>query len=361
MSEIIKVIVQNNTVYVPYGAEIVSDNTKYAIQFLFDDEWSSYKHKTARFVIDGEYTDVDFSGDLAAVHCLSPDTDHILVGCYITPSGGGFMTTTAGRIPVRASVLGDSQTNASPYEPGVIGLASELDEDDTVIVCSTSGGVYVKATLGQLAALTGAEKVSVDQGAANAGKVLAVGQDGEVTLVNAGANGKSAYELAVDNGFSGTEAEWLTSLKGAAGSTPVRGVDYMTSEDISSIAGAAASGAASQLQPGITALSSAVAAKADKAAEVTVPTAGAVTQALDAGKIYHFTGSLTSLTLTLNAAASGETAQYHFDFTAGASAPTLTLPNAVSMPDGWSVDANTRYEVDILNGYGVAAGWAVSA
>ena len=29
-----------------------------------------------------------------------------------------------------------------------------------------------------------------------------------------GANGKSAYEVAVDNGFEGTEAQWLASLKG---------------------------------------------------------------------------------------------------------------------------------------------------
>ena len=27
-------------------------------------------------------------------------------------------------------------------------------------------------------------------------------------------NGKSAYEIALDNGFSGTEQEWLESLKG---------------------------------------------------------------------------------------------------------------------------------------------------
>lgn len=32
-----------------------------------------------------------------------------------------------------------------------------------------------------------------------------------------GANGKSAYEIAVDNGFEGTEQEWLNSLKGAKG------------------------------------------------------------------------------------------------------------------------------------------------
>lgn len=94
--------------------------------------------------------------------------------------------------------------------------------------------------------------------------------------------------------------------------------------------------------------------------EVTVSTAGAVTQALDAGKIYHFTGALTSLTITFNAA-SGVPAQYHFDFTEPSTAFDPVLPNGVKMPDGWTWEADTRYEVDILNGYGVAIGWAVSA
>lgn len=29
-----------------------------------------------------------------------------------------------------------------------------------------------------------------------------------------GADGKSAYQIAVDDGFTGTKAEWLASLKG---------------------------------------------------------------------------------------------------------------------------------------------------
>lgn len=37
------------------------------------------------------------------------------------------------------------------------------------------------------------------------------------TVGVAGQRGKSAYEVAVDNGFSGTEQEWLESLKGKAG------------------------------------------------------------------------------------------------------------------------------------------------
>lgn len=46
-------------------------------------------------------------------------------------------------------------------------------------------------------------------------------EDGNPIDIAAGAepgtDGKSAYEIAVDHGFSGTEAEWLASLRGADG------------------------------------------------------------------------------------------------------------------------------------------------
>ena len=38
-----------------------------------------------------------------------------------------------------------------------------------------------------------------------------------------GVNGKSAYQIAVDNGFSGTESEWLASLKGDKGDKGEKG------------------------------------------------------------------------------------------------------------------------------------------
>lgn len=40
-----------------------------------------------------------------------------------------------------------------------------------------------------------------------------------------GADGKSAYEVAVDNGYSGTESEWIASLKGSDGTDGANGVD----------------------------------------------------------------------------------------------------------------------------------------
>lgn len=98
----------------------------------------------------------------------------------------------------------------------------------------------------------------------------------------------------------------------------------------------------------------------EKTAEVTVSTSGAVTQALEAGKIYHFTSTaLTSLTITLTAIT--ELPQYHFDFISPSTAATLTLPSTVNLPSTLTVEANKRYEIDILNNYGVVQSWDWSA
>lgn len=91
--------------------------------------------------------------------------------------------------------------------------------------------------------------------------------------------------------------------------------------------------------------------------EQTISDSGAVTQALDPYVLYHFTGALTSLTITLNAPSAGQIAHYHFDFESGSTAPTLTMPNTVTMPDSFAVEASKRYEVDVLNNYGSVIAW----
>lgn len=91
--------------------------------------------------------------------------------------------------------------------------------------------------------------------------------------------------------------------------------------------------------------------------EITIPTDGAVTQALDPYTLYHFTGALTSLTITLNAPSAGQIAHYHFDFLSDTIAPTLTMPNSVLMPDSFAVEASKRYEVDVLNNFGSVITW----
>ena len=106
-----------------------------------------------------------------------------------------------------------------------------------------------------------------------------------------------------------------------------------------------------------TATQTALDGKAEPLTEQTISTAGAVTQALQSGVLYHFTGALTALTITLTAPASG-VAHYHFDFLSGTTAPTLTMPSTVTMPDDFAVEASKRYEVDVLNNFGAVISWA---
>ena len=92
--------------------------------------------------------------------------------------------------------------------------------------------------------------------------------------------------------------------------------------------------------------------------EVIVADDGDVVCSLDPGKIYHFTGELTSLTISLNA--SNGLAHYLFDFNCGATAPTITLPSNVKLTGSIDFDSNRHCEVDILNDYGVVLSWVNS-
>lgn len=59
-------------------------------------------------------------------------------------------------------------------------------------------------------------------------------ETGGGTVTN-GVDGKSAYQLAVDNGYTGTQAEWLVSLKGEKGADGI-GVDGLDGKSAYEIA-----------------------------------------------------------------------------------------------------------------------------
>ena len=92
----------------------------------------------------------------------------------------------------------------------------------------------------------------------NAAKTLKKLEDGIASGDFQGDDGKSAYQLAVDAGFDGTETQWLESLKGAPGDT--------TAADA---AAAAAQKSAEDTQKNATA-AQAAAQEAQKAAETAV-------------------------------------------------------------------------------------------
>ena len=82
-----------------------------------------------------------------------------------------------------------------------------------------------------------------------------------------------------------------------------------------------------------------------------------VSQELTENEFYVF-GTMTSLTITLATPADANIInEYHFRFTSGSTATVLTLPNSVTMPSGFQVEASKVYEISIIDNYGTVSSW----
>lgn len=68
-------------------------------------------------------------------------------------------------------------------------------------------------------------------------------------------------------------------------------------------------------------------------------------------------GEVESLTIS-NPTATGA---YSVTFTSGSTPTDLSVDPAIKMPDGFSVEANKRYEINVSGGWAVVGSWAVSA
>ena len=81
---------------------------------------------------------------------------------------------------------------------------------------------------------------------------------------------------------------------------------------------------------------------------------------LEPNKLYIFP-EMEELTITLaEPSDTGIANEYHFVFQSGATATTLTIPDTVKIPSGFTVDANKIHEISILEGCLCAQSWAVS-
>ena len=99
---------------------IVCDNSDYTAVFDFDDEWSAYDTKSARFVSCGKYTDVVFTGNECAVPVIQ-DTRAVTVGVF----AGDLHTTTPAYFACVPSILCGNGIPADPT-PDVYAQIMEL-------------------------------------------------------------------------------------------------------------------------------------------------------------------------------------------------------------------------------------------
>ena len=67
-------------------------------------------------------------------------------------------------------------------------------------------------------------------------------------------------------------------------------------------------------------------------------------------------GTLTSLEIT-SFPVSGS---FTITWTSGSTATTLTVPQTLHMPDGFQVEANMRYEMNVSDSYALIAGWSTT-
>ena len=147
----------------------------------------------AVFALDEEWSDTDVTK--TAVFAISNGTAyHVLLG------SDGCATNEA---YVAQEVLREGF-----FAVGLIG--EKLNDDETVTRITTN---VITVKVDRSAALSGD---NTDMTPSMYDQIMAL-------LAGGAAPGKSAYEIAVENGFVGTEEEWLDSLVGAPGAPGVKG------------------------------------------------------------------------------------------------------------------------------------------
>lgn len=200
------------------------------------------------------------------------------------------------------------------------------------------------------------------------------------------AQGKSAFEIAVENGFVGTESEWLASLKGEKGADGINGkdgkngVDGQNGKDGTN--GADGRGITSSeinangelvltYSDGSTAnVGAVVGAKGEKGDKGDTGATGAdgknyqvdiiesteTTVELQPNKFYKF-GEVTELNLTLvEITDNTHLNEFMFEFISGETATTLILPDTIKWAEAPDVEANKIYQCSIVNNVGLMVG-----
>lgn len=182
--------ISNRTISIAKKEKHLSYNSDYIAHFSFDGEWDNVI-KTARFIQFRKYIDVVLDkNDSCDIPILK--NGWVTVGVF-----SDVMTTTYTKFYMNRTVKDESGDQAEEPTPDV--YSQLLGMIESGMLKGEKGDKGIDGTNG------------ID-----------------------GTDGKSAYEISVENGFVGSETDWLASLKGEKGEkgvdgvTPVKGVDYFT-------------------------------------------------------------------------------------------------------------------------------------
>lgn len=211
----------------------IGDNADYEAVFTFDDEWKGHI-KTARFINGGKVAEQILTDDKCIIPVEILKKGYMKIGVYTDA-----MTSTSCEVYIRESIKEKAGVTAQPT-PDVYAQIIRMIEDLAVsgvtdeqieravreyLTENPVGGVDEAEVQRIVAEYVEAHKGELKGEKGDKGDPGVDGKDGVDGVDGAnGVDGKSAYDIARDNGFEGTEAEWLESLKGKDGANGEGGV-----------------------------------------------------------------------------------------------------------------------------------------
>lgn len=226
----LKFLVRQQKIEILEREIIASDQIAFVtLKFAFDGDWKKF-HKVVQFTqCDETYNRVLGTDGLS---CLLPVEIHagavkMSVFGYDAENTEGLRATT---VPITLNIrqsgfVGDDDNNPIPPTPDLytqlLQKINQAEHGKSAYDIAIRHG-FVGTESEWLESLKGSDgKDGVDGKDGENGVDGAMGppgHDGSDGLPGTnGTDGKSAYEIAVSNGFAGTETEWLESLKGADG------------------------------------------------------------------------------------------------------------------------------------------------
>lgn len=205
---------------------------------------------------------------------------------------------------------------------------------------------------------------------------IANGSSGGTTVIQGekgdkGDTGASAYELAQSEGYTGTQTQWLASLKGEKGDTGAIGPqgEKGAKGDKGDTGAAGPQGIQGEKgDTGATGPQGIQGEKGDKGDKGDAGTDATLIKIIDkqsdtgtsynleANKMYIF-GEKATLNIELQAAADTTVVnEYLLQFVSGTTPTEFTYPDTVKFVQEFEVEANKTYQVSILNNIGVLGG-----
>lgn len=180
----------------------IGDNADYVAEFTFDEEWSG-RIKTARFIQGKKMVEQILSDDKCVIPIEILKRGILKVGVYTDT-----MTSTMCFVSIKESIKEKDGITVQPTPDVYAQIIRMIEELGEVTVSDEQIEEIVIKYLEENP-VSGVDETEVQ-------RIVAEYVEEHKDELK-GVDGKSAYEIALANGFVGTEEEWLASLKGEDG------------------------------------------------------------------------------------------------------------------------------------------------